>query len=129
MVGKLKKFVTAINCMDGRLQEPVIDYLKEKFKVEWIDMITEPGPVKQLEEKTNSKLFDSIKTRLDISVNNHGSVLIAIIAHHDCAGNPDSKENQLIQLENSVEFIKSLYPDIQVIGLWINDKWEVEEVF
>ena len=39
-------FFTVINCMDGRVQLPVINYLKQKFNVEFIDTITEVGPNK-----------------------------------------------------------------------------------
>ena len=42
------KFATAINCMDGRTQLPVIAYLKEKCKIDCVDMVTEAGPVKIL---------------------------------------------------------------------------------
>jgi hypothetical protein len=41
-------FATAINCMDGRTQIPVTDYVRKKYKVEYVDMITEPGPIKVL---------------------------------------------------------------------------------
>ncbi len=36
-------FATAINCMDGRVQLPVIAYLKSKYVVDYVDAITEPG--------------------------------------------------------------------------------------
>jgi len=50
-----QKFATAINCMDGRVQTPVIKWLKNEYKVNYIDMITEPGPNKILaESKENS---------------------------------------------------------------------------
>ena len=32
-----------LNCIDGRVQVPVIDWIKDKFKVDHVDMITEPG--------------------------------------------------------------------------------------
>ena len=37
-------FCTAINCMDGRVQLPVIRFLQERFKVDYVDVISEPGP-------------------------------------------------------------------------------------
>lgn len=30
--------------MDGRVQLPVIKYLQDRFKVQYVDTITEPGP-------------------------------------------------------------------------------------
>jgi len=37
-------FYTAINCMDGRVQLPVITYLQKRFGVEHVDSITAAGP-------------------------------------------------------------------------------------
>jgi len=36
-------FGTAINCMDGRVQTPIADWVKMHFSVTWVDMITEAG--------------------------------------------------------------------------------------
>ena len=47
-------FYTAINCMDGRVQLPVIYYLKERFGVPYVDVITEPGPVALLSSDPES---------------------------------------------------------------------------
>ena len=66
-------FYTAINCMDGRVQLPVINYLKDRFKAEYIDSVTEAGPVLYLAEKTDSQQVKSILQRIDISINNHKS--------------------------------------------------------
>ena len=84
------RFATAINCMDGRTQLPVNEWMKEKFGVDFVDTITEPGPNGVL---TNNKvpLVSSIKDRVLISVNGHGSKTIALVGHHDCAGNPGPK--------------------------------------
>ena len=120
-------FATAINCMDGRVQLPVNEYLQNKFGVEYIDTITEAGPVAILAEQRNSALTDSIIKRLDISVNKHKSVGVAIVAHYDCAGNPVDEEKQKSQLQNAVKFIKTHYPGTTVIGLWLNLEFKVSE--
>jgi hypothetical protein len=39
---------TAINCIDGRVQEPVAAWLKERYHLDYVDMITEPGADKVL---------------------------------------------------------------------------------
>ena len=119
------KFVTAINCMDGRVQLPAIEWLKNKYNAEYIDMITEPGPIKTLDEDKNSCLVESIKNRIDVSVNKHLSRVIAIIGHYDCAGNPVEKEIQIKQIENSIKKVSSWNFNADIIGLWIDENWEV----
>ncbi len=122
------KFVTAINCMDGRVQEPTISYMKKTYGVDYVDMITEPGPDKILSENSDKNLVQSIKNRIDISVQKHGSKVIAMIGHDDCAGNPVSKEEHIKQVNKSIEYLKSLYPGVEIIGLWIDGNWKVSKV-
>ena len=122
------RFCTVINCMDGRIQLPVIQYLCKRFNVEWVDSITEPGPNLILSEKKDELLVHSIIRRLDISVNKHKSVGIAIVGHYDCAGNPATREDQGHQIQKSIEMIGQYYPNIEIIGLWVDGEWEVHEI-
>ena len=34
------KFVTSITCMDGRIQTPIIKWIKENYDVDYVDTIT-----------------------------------------------------------------------------------------
>ena len=73
-------FATAINCMDGRVQVPVIDWLRRQYGADYVDMITEPGPERLLAEGKDLMASASIHRRLEISVNRHNSKLVAIAA-------------------------------------------------
>jgi hypothetical protein len=122
------KFGTAINCMDGRAQLPINTWLKQKYLLDYIDTITEPGPDKML---TQGKLeqVESIKSRVLISVNAHGSETVLIAAHDDCAGNPVSKEAHIRQVKECVKILHSWkLPVKTIIGVWINENWTVEIV-
>ena len=123
---KIPKFAAAINCMDGRIQLPVIKFLKERYGAKYIDIITEPGPIKYLDHQVNHAIIETIKKRVKISVEMHGTKVIAITGHYDCAGNPVDKKTQLRQIEESVKTVKKWGYDIKIIKLWINEKWEVE---
>ncbi len=113
--------------MDGRVQLPVILFLQKYFKAEYVDSITEPGPIKILADPAKwPELVDSIMNRLNISFDAHSSVGIAVVAHHDCAGNPKSKAAQLDQIKKSVGFFYNRLPGKQVIGLWVDKDWQVE---
>ena len=122
-------FCTAINCMDGRIQVPVNEYLRKELFVDYVDTITEAGPVRILAEEQQSALADSILARVDISVNKHKSKAIAIVAHFDCAGNPVEEDVQLEQLETAIEFLNDEYPDVKIFGLWVDSDWDVEQIF
>ena len=123
-----KKFATAVTCVDGRIQIPVIEYMKSTFGVTYVDLITEPGPNRILSENRDTSLVESIKRRVGISVEKHGSKIIAVIGHYDCAGNPADKETQLNHTLNAIDMVKQWGFDVQVIGLWVDEAWQVHEV-
>ena len=66
--------------------------------------------------------------RVKISVNKHGSKLIVISGHHDCAGNPCDEETQKEQIKASVKRLKNTYPEIEMAGVWVNNEWKVSEI-
>ncbi|MBI2578370.1 MAG: hypothetical protein HYW26_01520 [Candidatus Aenigmarchaeota archaeon] len=121
------KFATAINCIDGRCQVPVSAWMKEHFGIDYVDRITEPGPDKVL-SGGSAENIESIKRKVMVSVNAHKSRVIAIAAHHDCAGNPVSMEDHWEQLRKCVVIVKSWKLPVKVVGLWVNEEWNVEVV-
>ena len=121
------KFVTAISCMDGRTQRPVADWMLKQFGVDFVDTITEPGADKALTAGPDWQV-ESIKARVLISVNGHGSRAIAVVSHHDCAGNPVSKEEHLEMTKQAVEVLASWDLPVHIIGIWVGEDWEVEVV-
>jgi len=121
-------FATAINCMDGRVQVPVSDWMIKTFGVRYVDVITEPGPIKVLAEGTPG-LAENIKRRVAISVDKHGSRTVALVAHGDCAGNPVPRDQSLQQLKEGAAVIRSWGFPVTIVGLWLgNPDWEVEQV-
>jgi len=120
------RFATAVNCMDGRVQIPVIEFLKKKYGVDFVDDVTEAGPDKILH--SHSKVVESIRRRVEISVRRHGSHVIAVVAHHDCAGNPVCKDTHLTDVKDSVKRVSSWFDGVEVIGLWVDRSWSVREI-
>jgi len=114
--------------MDGRVQLPVISYLKKRFSADYVDSITEAGPNLILSNGKKDTSLQSILERLKISVQAHNSVGIAVVGHHDCAGNPASKNEQIIQIQNAIKFLRLQYKQIEIIGLWVDANWQVQEV-
>jgi len=113
--------------MDGRIQEPVTNYIKNNNNVLFVDMITGAGPVKIL-SSNKTENFESIISCIDISLKNHKSKGIAIVAHYDCAGNPVSDEEQKKSLKKAVLFLSDKYANVSVCGLWVDKNKKVEEI-
>ncbi len=122
------EFCTAINCMDGRVQQPVNNFLQKRFGAENVDTITEAGPNGILAKQEDKATIQSIFKRVEISVNAHKSKGIAVVGHHDCAGNPAPKEEQLRHIRDSVNFLRNQYPQMDIIGIWVDEEWKVYEI-
>jgi len=120
-------FCISICCIDGRVQLPVIAYLQDRFGVEFVDNVTEAGPVGILLKNLESRYAESIFERVDVSFRAHASKGIAIVAHHDCAGNPVPDSQQVHQIQQCIEILSNRYPHVEVIGLWLDRNWSVNE--
>jgi carbonic anhydrase len=122
------KFCTAVTCLDGRIQLPVIAYLQKRFNAEYVDLISEAAVNLVLSKQENSSLIESIMGKIRISVEVHGSVSIAIVGHYDCARNPTSREEQYQHTQDSINLIRKKYNQLEIIGLWVDENWQVNEI-
>lgn len=123
-----KQFSSAINCMDGRVQEPAIKFLKNRYQTSYIDNITLPGPEKALSTSGLTRVHESTREKLEISIHHHGSEKVAIFAHHDCAGNPANRSEKEKQLQKAAGRVRAWFPEVTVETFYINEKWEVKPV-
>ena len=119
------KFATSVSCMDGRIQVPITNWIKENFAVDYVDTITEPGIDKQVAGNTD---LESIKSKVEISIDKHKSELIVVSGHYDCAGNPVSNEEHINQIKKGVEVISSWNLGVKVVGVWVDDTWKINPV-
>ena len=118
-------FVTAITCMDGRVQRPVSDWMLQAFKADYVDTITEPGPDGLLAGNYLGPI-NAIRRRVEVSVKAHGSRVVAVVAHHDCAGNPVPKPQHLACLEQAAAVVRSWGLAVKIVTLWVGESWTVE---
>ena len=116
---------TCLNCMDGRVQLPVLAWIKANYPVNFVDVITEAGMDGVLaKQKDISEVLRSIK----VSVNVNKSTRLFIVGHYDCRGNPANEKHHREDVADGVKRLRQLWPDQEVVGLWVNDQWQVELV-
>jgi hypothetical protein len=122
------KFGTLINCSDGRVQYPVMDYLKKSYDIEFFDAANEAGPLKTLTKKTDKCRLISLKEQIRTSLEEHNSKFIALVGHHDCTDNPVDRASQEKQIEEALDYLQRGFGDDKTyVGLYVNEQWEVEE--
>ena len=131
-----ESFFTIVGCMDGRVQGVVAEFGRNKFGAKYPDTITEAGLVGKLaRDEQNQTLLDSIKNKLDISLQKHHSKGIIVHGHQECAGNPVSDDKHKDDIRKSVQKIKSLInSSVPVIGVFAKRSsgnptaWEAEKI-
>lgn len=120
-------FGTAINCIDGRAQAPVSDWVKVHGHVTYVDTATIPGADHVLAEGQHD-LVATLRRNIEVSVHRHHSAIIAVAGHHDCAANPVSAEEHQRMIRAAVAVVHGWGLPVRVVGLWVNDWWQVEVV-
>jgi len=113
--------------MDGRVQDAVKKYMQENYGVDYVDMVTEPGPNKVLAANFDFPIIENIKKRVEVSAHHHGSKILAIAGHFGCAGNPTGKEVQIAHLKKAEEIVKSFDLNVEIILLWVDGDWTTVE--
>ncbi len=111
--------------MDGRVQLPALEWIKTNYPVDFVDVITETGMDGVLAKQEDiSEVLRSIK----VSVTLNKSTRLFVVGHYDCRGNPVDENRHLEEIIISVKRLKPLWPAQEVIGLWVNDQWQIEPV-
>ncbi len=120
-------FGTAINCIDGRAQAPVTEWVKTVASVDYVDTVTTPGVDNVLTQESSEQLAP-LRQAVEISVNAHNSSMIAVAGHFGCAAFDADREQHVAAIRKAVQVVQSWGLNVHVVGLWVNDHWQVEQV-
>lgn len=121
------RFGTAINCIDGRVQAPVAEWVRAHFGVQYVDVVTAPGPDGVLTQG-GPKAIALIRDYVRVSHEAHQSRVLAVAGHFGCAGHPVSPEEHVQAIREAAEVAASWNMPMRVIGLWVNEGGQVEVV-
>ncbi|MEP6919750.1 MAG: carbonic anhydrase, partial [bacterium] len=124
----MDKFATAITCIDGRIPQPVSDWVKLQFNVHYVDLITEPGPDKVLSDG-DENVIGWIVARVKFSLEHHHSEVVILSGHGTCAANPVPKEEHYKQIVHGAERLLSYDMPATIIGIWVNESGSVDLVW
>lgn len=119
-----KARAVCLNCIDGRVQIPVIHWIQEQCDVDYVDMITEPGMDGLLADIDCSIEEIIKKIQLSIELNNAQTIIVA--GHDDCRGNFVSEAEHKQHVQQAVGRLKESFSDIPILGLWMNSEFQGE---
>lgn len=118
-------FAAAINCIDGRAQAPVTEWLRARYGVDYVDMVTVPGPDAALFYLGAAEMA-MLRDAVAVSVNAHHSRVIAVAGHYGCAANPASEADHKEAIARAVDVVAAWGLPATVVGLWVNEQWQAE---
>ena len=111
--------------MDGRVQLPVLNWIKENYRVDFVDVITEAGMDGVL---SNQEDIKEVLRSITTSVNINKSIKLFVVGHFDCRGNPVEEDVHRREINNAVNRLKGHWPAHEIVGLWVNKTLQVEVV-
>jgi hypothetical protein len=120
-------FGTAINCIDGRAQRPVADWVATNGQVKYVDMVTEPGADGVLASGAPAERIAEIRQAVEVSAGAHNSTIVAIAGHDGCAANPVSEEEHRENIRQAAKVVAGWGLPVCVVGLWV-DSWRQAQV-
>lgn len=120
-------FGTAINCIDGRVQEPIAAWVKARFGVDFVDTVTAPGPDGVLTQGAPHAI-DLVRDYVRVSQEAHQSGVLAVAGHFGCAGHPVSPDEHIAAIRTSAAIVAGWGLPMRVIGLWVNEGGQIEVV-
>jgi len=111
---------TIVNCLDGTIQLPAIDFAKKLWKVNRIDVITDAAPEKILSETKDQKTIERICQNIEASLCDQHTKRLAIVSHSSCDINKVSDKNKKEMLSKAISYLKARYINIEVVGIWFD---------
>ena len=113
-----------MQCIDGRVQAPVREWIRSELGVDYVDTVTEPGCDLALSEKDRPDL----RSKVEISVRAHGSRAVFVSGHHECAANPVEAAAHEAHVRAAVERVRGWGLPVSVAGLWVGPDWSVKKI-
>lgn len=120
------RFATSLSCIDGRVQGPLSEWIRRRSGAEYVDTVTEPGMDKAL--SGGGAAAEALRKKANISVKAHGSRMIVVSGHADCAGNPVPDDEHVRQIAECVRVAESWGTGAEVLGAFVDSERKVVPV-
>ena len=120
-------FGTAINCIDGRAQTPVTEWIRLHCNLKYVDMITTPGADQALSSGSGDRV-ERVRRKVRLSVERHLSPVVAVAGHFDCLANPCEFDKRRDQIIRSAGVVSSWKFGVRVLGLYVNEWGSVDVI-
>jgi len=124
----VSEFAAAVTCIDGRFHTVLTGWVRERFGVQHVDLITTPGASAALAAR-RAATTGSVLAHLAPSLEAHGTKVVVVAAHEGCAADPSDASTQRAVLPHAAAALRErLAPDTMVVAVHLGADGEVEEI-
>ncbi len=117
-------FDVVLNCIDGRTQQPLLDWVRAQYGVDYADIVTEPG-IDALLALGRPTDREAVLDKVCVSRLAHLSCYLVLAGHHDCAANPVPRPVHEEQIHAAVRWLRNALPRFDVAGVYLDETWTV----
>ena len=125
--GHGERFAVLLNCIDGRTQQPLIEWARRELDVDHVDIVTEPG-VDGVLARGDSTALSALLDKVCVSRVAHGATELVIAGHHDCAANPGDESSHKNDLRTAAGAVQRALPELAVRTVYVDSRWSVVEL-
>lgn len=119
-------FALAINCVDGRVQQPLLRWIRDELSLSRVDYLTVPGADAALAE--HGRELERARETASFLTDQRDHRCALVAGHWDCLGNPVDEERHREQIRRAAEELHRWGVAPRTLGVWIREGWSVEVV-
>lgn len=120
----MERFAVLLNCIDGRTQQPLLDWVRRELDVSYVDVVTEPG-VDAVLARGDDATVQVLLDKVCVSRLAHGAVALVVAGHHDCAANPGDAASHAADLTRATTALRQALPELPVRAVYVDSTWSV----
>lgn len=118
---------TLVGC-EGSHATAVCNTLFDEFGVVTINLVPLPSAVTLLSGHARPETLDWARRRILRTVQRSGSSLVTVVAHASCAGHPGTPDEQIEALDRALTQLREWLPDLDLVGLWVDECGEIDRL-
>jgi hypothetical protein len=116
----MRDFAAAVSCIDGRYHEPLVAWIRDRFEVRHVDLVTAPGVSSALARGTPEVVVE-VSNHLAPSLEAHQAGVVVVAAHEGCAADPSDARTQLDALPAAVSALRTrIGADRRLLGVRVH---------
>lgn len=108
-----ERFATTLTCIDGRIHDPLLGWVRSNLQVDAVDLVTVQGPDRVLAHGDDDWV-GRLAERVLVSHRAHGSTHLVIASHSDCAAHPVEDDEHHRDLRLATARFTPLVPEMTV---------------